>query len=149
MTKQGAIQTSTYLCTSPAKKFTCFQNRNKRRNIHKANVMTHQTMHQTDCLCHTLPVALFSQFSVYETQTQRWGIGFSTDNMWIDHFCPFSWTCFLFPELRNLKSKLGVGEHVFRVLIITFVLLGTRCCHPPGQSGQTFHLLMWLPVVQF
>lgn len=64
-------------------------------------------------------------------------------------FVRFSWTCFLFPELRNLKSKLGVGEHVFRVLIITFVLLGTRCCHPPGQSGQTFHLLMWLPVVQF
>lgn len=64
-------------------------------------------------------------------------------------FVHFSWTHFLFPELCNLKSKLGVGEHVFRVLIIMFVLLGTPCCHPPGRSGQTFHLVMWLPVVLF
>lgn len=73
MTKQAAIQTSTYLCTSIAKKFTEFQNKNKGRNIHKLNVMTHQTVHQTELFCHTLPVVLFFQFCVYKTQTQRRG----------------------------------------------------------------------------
>lgn len=73
MTKQAAIQTSTYLCTSLAKKFTEFQNKNKGRNIHKLNVMTHQTVHQTELFCHTLPVVLFFQFCVYKTQTQRRG----------------------------------------------------------------------------
>ena len=84
MTKQEAIQTSTYLCTSTAKKFTQFQNRNKRRNIHKANVMTHQTVHQTDSLCHTLPVVSFPQVSVYRTQTQRRKTGGVLDRQYVD-----------------------------------------------------------------
>lgn len=67
MTKQAAIQTSIYLCTFLGKKFTQFQNKNKERNIHKLNVMTHQTVQQTEPLCHSLPVVLFFQIYVYMT----------------------------------------------------------------------------------
>ena len=108
MTKQAAIQTFTYLCTSPTKKFTQCENKNKGSNIHKPNVMTHQTVQQTELCCHILPVVLFVQFGVYMKKTQRPGgpwrsrqyVDGTEVNMRINWFLmPF----FHSPELCNMK----------------------------------------------
>lgn len=57
-------------CREKEKKRNEFtQSQNKNRGIHRANVMTHQTVQQTALFCHTLPVVLFCPSCVYKTQT--------------------------------------------------------------------------------
>lgn len=141
VTKQAAIQTSTYLCTSIAKKFTQFQNKNKGRHIHKANVMTHQTVHQTELFCHTLPVVLFFQFCVYKKQTQRPG-GSQHSRQYVDN--P---GLKLRTELCNAKLETHQGINVFRApSILIFVPRETQA--PPTLSKHP-HLPIQCPVAPF
>lgn len=84
MTKQAAIQTFTYLCTSLAKKFTQFQNKNKGRNIHKPNVMTHQTVHQTELsVIHFLLFYLSSSVFIRSRHKDE-GVRGTPDNMFMN-----------------------------------------------------------------
>lgn len=163
MTKQAAIQTSTCLCTSlreiKKKKFTQPQNKNRDRNIHKANVMTHQTVHQTKLFCHTLPVVLFFQPCVYKTQTQRrWGLQ-APDNLWMAedtlglliHQCLIG-LYFVLPWLCN--NKFGTHQQespVFRAVAIHMFVSRYKRSHlkPPSPLWAVklkhSHLLMQFP----
>lgn len=83
MTKQAAIQTFTYLCTSLAKKFTQFQNKNKSSNIHKhkcddtSNHTPNRTILSYTSCCFICPVSVFIRSRHKDERSCR-----VSDNMW-------------------------------------------------------------------
>lgn len=82
-TKQAAIQTLAYLCTSLTKVYTISKQKQGGGNIHKLNVMTHQTVHQTELsVIHFLLFYLSS--SVFTRRRHKGdGVHSTWDNMWI------------------------------------------------------------------